>query len=468
MIDYAVEYYHEYYDIGGTLHRVELLLLEYSGGATRIEKSDAIPVRMRHTGSKTDFENTIIQGQELVFSFNVSRTDVDTFDTLFESDYKDYKVRYYVGGVLEFEGYVKPENLSKEFSKDPPYVRITLSATDALADLKNVPFGNGEVINDTLTILAILKEALTPTGIEFDFQIQLGTYENDYQASTDCALKEAYIDTRRFFEWKTGKRKFMSCWEVIEAVLKDFNVKFKQRKEKYQITCHHEGNGHHYLFDWATLTEQSRTTVTNTLDLTGYKYDPIIEQQKVRPLKTAEITFRNKDLGGNVTGMDLDDWNNAAIWTIDFSVGSAVAAGVITLSSDDNTYDEYIETANFNVAKVTENDFLKITFDHILFSHTSPFPLKAPKVKITITRPDATTEDVFFVIKENWASYESPLFKALKVVTTGNYSVKLSFKQVVGPTQWTTASFKLKMFRISKIINLSEGEVSSGVVYDEY
>lgn len=468
---HVLEYYHEYYDIGGALNKIELLQDGYSGGFTRIEEAAERPVRMRHTGSKIDFEKTIIQGQELIFSFHAARADVDTFDTLFESDYKDYKVRYYIGGVLEFEGYVKPENLSKQFSKDPPYVQITLSATDALADLKNVDFGNGVVINDTMTILEILKEALTPTGILFDFRVQLGTYESNYMASTDCALEEMQVDARRFFEWKTGKREFLSCWQVIEAVLKDFNVKFKQLKGKYQITCHHEGNSREFLYDWTTLTASSASpySKTNILDLANYKYDPIIEQQKVRPLKAAGIVFKNKDLGGNVTGMDLDDWANDPPWKIDFSNGSAVAAGVVTLNSDDNTYDDFIETAVFNVTvPATGEKFLKITFDHILFAHTSPNPLKSPKIKITITRPDVTTEDTFVVINPVWESYESPIFKTLKVIATGNYSVRLSFEQAAGPTQWTTASFKLKTFRISTVISSSEGEILADVVFDEY
>ena len=91
---YVLLYFHEYYDIGGTLHRVEILEKDYSGGSTRIEFSAKSPVRLRHFALESGFEEPIIQGQELVFAFRCNRADIDTFDALFESAYKDHKVKY--------------------------------------------------------------------------------------------------------------------------------------------------------------------------------------------------------------------------------------------------------------------------------------------------------------------------------------------------------------------------------------
>ncbi len=465
MANYGKIYYHEYYDIGNALHRIEILEKDYTGDSELITTSSGDPVTHRHIGSKDEIK--IIQGSELVFNFLCFKNDFDKYDSFFEADYKDYKIKYYVSAELVFEGYPKPENLTKEYKREQYF--ISLSATDALADLKNIDFGDGSIINDKLTILKILQHALTPIGIELDFQVQLGAYEKDYMASTECALKEISVDTRRFFEWKTGKREVMSCHEVIEAILKDFNVTLKQHKGKYQITNFHELDSYQFLYDWSTLTQQSRTATDNIIDLANRRFEPTAELQKINPLKTAGIIFKNKDLGGNVTGMDLDDLGNDPPWEIDFSNGYSITDNVVTLNSDDNTYDDFIETAAFNVAVPGSGEkFLKITFDHILFAHTSPNPLKAPLIKITITRPDSSTEDTYFNCREYWESYESPIYKTLKVIATGNYSVRLSFKQVAGPSQWTTASFKLKMFRISTVINSSEGELLGDVVFDEY
>ena len=465
---YEVEYYHQYYDLGGLLNRIEILSDGFSDTVKTIQYAGGEPVVIRHAGgSKDDFHKTIIQGQELEFLFYCTREDIAEFDALFESNYKDYKIRYYLDDVLEFDGYLKPENLSREYSKNPPYIGINLSATDALADLHDIDFGNGDTISDRESIIEILKEALSPLGIDLNFKIQLGTYESTYMASTDCALEFTEIDCRRFYDWSSGNVEFMSCWDVIEAILKDFTVTLKQYKGYYQITNHKELDSYAFIFDWATLTEQSRTETDNIINLNNYHFKTDIEQQKIRPVNTTKITFRNKDMGGDVTGMDLSDWGNAAVWTIDFSDGHAEAAGVVTLSSDDSTYDEYVQTANFSVTQVTDNDYLKITFNHILDSHTSADPLKSPLIKITVTRPDATTKDLYFVIKSFWQAYESTVHDSLKVIATGNYSVKLSFLQVDGPARWITADFKLKDFAISKIVNSDEAEEGSAVTYDQ-
>ena len=471
---YGVEYYHEYYDIGGSIkHEVEIMLDGYGGGKTIIANANDHPVYLRHVGSQSKFEETIIQGLELTFSFPVPRADITTFDSIFESDYKDYKIRYTVDGTVEFEGYIKPENLMKSYIKNPPTITITLSATDALADLKDIEFLSGSVpINETTTILQILKYALTPIGIELNFQIQLGTYESNYMASTECALEVVRLDTRRFFKNEVGRMTYMSCWEVIETVLKDWNVTFKQNKGVYQITCPFELDSRQFLYDWDTLTASSASpfSTSNVVDITAYEFGPIINQQKIRPLSSIGITFLNKDLGGNVTGLDLDDWGNAPPWTIDFSDGFAVAAGVVTLSSDDNTYADYIELAAFAVSDVAGLDeYLKITFDHILNAHTSADPLKSPIVKITITRPDASTTETYINIEEHWSSYESTMSETFKVVATGNYLIRFDFEQTRGaPWLWTTAEFKIKNFMITKIANIAEGEDISNVIMDEY
>lgn len=458
---YGLLYWHEYNNRAGKRERVEILLKDYEGADSCIESSGADPVILKHTGERDTFDTSVIQGQELIFTFLVKPTDGTKYDVLFESEYKDYQIKYYVDEILKFQGWIKPENLTRQYFGDKYF--ITLSATDAIGDLKKIDFRDSDaIINGKYTLLEILKYALTLTDIELDFKIQLGSYETTYMNANECALEKIVSDTRRYLE--NGNP--IDAYSVIEKVLKIFNLKLKQYNGYYQITNYHELNSYEFEFDWSTLTQQSRIATDNIIDLSGYDYEFNSDLIKIRPLKEIDITFRNKDLGGDVTGMDLTDWSNGSIWTIDFSNGYSVASGVVTLNSDDNTYDDSIETAEFSVTKVTEDDYLKITFDHLLSAYTSSDPLKSPLIKITITRPDATTADVYFNIKEFWQSYESTMHQSLKVIATGNYKITLSFKQSAGPSQWTTASFKIKDFAVSKIINADETENES-VVYDE-
>jgi hypothetical protein len=465
---YGIEYDFAFYDIEGTYHELELLLDGYSSGSTSIDYvGHPVPTRLRHKSTKTEIEKTIIQGQEFVFSFLTHRDDSDTFDSVFESDYKDYKIKYYVNSVLTFEGYVKSENLVKEYSKNPPYMKITLSATDALADLKEIEFGDGVILSERLSILDVLKEALSPTGLDLDFRVQLGTYESTYMTSTDCALEDINVDTRRFFKNEQGRVVYKSCWEVIEIVLKDFNVKLKQFEGKYQITNQHEKDSYEFAYDWATLTEQSRTATTNVLDVSAYKFGDRIDQQKIRPVKTVGVTFRNKDMGGDVTGFDLDDWDNGSVWTIDFSDGyTDDQAGTVTLNSDDDTYDDYIQTANFSVTKVTDNDYIKVTFDHYLSAIVIPGLEDAPLIKVELIRPDSSSDFHYISAEEYWQSYESGVTLMYRVTESGNHSMKLSFEQTIGFRGWTTASFQIKQFRITGIINPLEVDDMEDVTFD--
>ena len=128
---YEVEYYCDFYNLGNIPYRVDILSDGFSGSPSAIENPAAQPIVQRHNGiGKNDYDNTIIQGQELQFNFYVARADIAEFDALFESEYKDYKVRLYSNygesvQELEFEGYLKPENLSREFTQNPPQVLIS-------------------------------------------------------------------------------------------------------------------------------------------------------------------------------------------------------------------------------------------------------------------------------------------------------------------------------------------------------
>ena len=463
---YGSKYYGEFYDREDNLYKVDLQKDGYGGAATRIVQMGATPCTMSHRGSRD--KDVIIQGTNLIFNFY--ELSGDDYSDLFTSSYKDYKIIYTKAGSKIFEGYIKPENLSKQHFKTKKL--ISLPATDALADLKNIDFTDS--INATIssreTILQILKYALDKTGIELNFHIQLGTYEETYMVASECAIKEIEVDCRRFLKQDGDKTEIMSCHEVIETVLKDYNVTLKQCNGKYYITNHFEEDSYYFEYLWSDLSIiGSRTATDNIVNLNTYKFKPTAEIQQIEPLNKVKINHRNKDLGGDVTGMDLTDWSNGAVWTIDFSNSYTSASGVVTLKSNNNAYDEFIETATFNVSDTAGVDeYLKITFDHILDAHTSPDPLKAPVIKLTITRPDATTEDTYFVIEKNWNSYESPISKSLQVISTGNYEVKLSFLQAAGPTQWTTAEFKIKNFLISKVINNEEGEALSSITFDQY
>ncbi|MEA3431318.1 MAG: hypothetical protein U9R01_01380, partial [candidate division WOR-3 bacterium] len=103
---YSEKYYHEYYDRGNYLNRVELHKLDYTGDISKIKSSFGTPVSIRHTGDLKSFDNDVIQGREMVFNFFCHKADFDRYDEIFESEYKDWLIKWYVSGIQKFEGYV--------------------------------------------------------------------------------------------------------------------------------------------------------------------------------------------------------------------------------------------------------------------------------------------------------------------------------------------------------------------------
>jgi len=184
---YGLEFFYEYRNFHSTqLHRVEFLKKAYMFAYFEITKGQSPPVTLTHTGEgKDDWEETIIQGQSLSFKFYINQNDIDDIEPIFESEYHDYLIKYFIDGELEFIGWLQPENLSKNFSTNEPNVAISITAYDGLTDLEDEDFlepateylEGGKAYTGRVTILEILKTVLSRTGIPLDFSIQLNTWE---------------------------------------------------------------------------------------------------------------------------------------------------------------------------------------------------------------------------------------------------------------------------------------------------
>lgn len=221
MSTYGIQFRYSCNDIANVNHRIEFLYKDYVGAITSIQKGGSNPIKFGHRGNgKENVPNEIILGQTVAFEFNVLNTEVDTFDAIFESYYYDYKLKYYINNQLEFEGYIQPENLNKEYSKNPPYVNIKITANDALMDLKDVQYrGDAESIyRGKMTMLQHLKNALAHTGIELDIAVQLNTwhYSVPLEASSDGADLIEVLGTEAEMLWPFGRAILTEDGKLIE------------------------------------------------------------------------------------------------------------------------------------------------------------------------------------------------------------------------------------------------------------
>jgi hypothetical protein len=184
--EFGVLFYHEFRNFTETeIHRVELLKKGYTGDIFEIKYSTN-PVTLGHVGTgKDEWENEVIQAQSVTFDFVIPQSDEGIYNSLiFESDFHEIQLKYTIDGATEFIGWVQPENLSKNYSRNSPNLQISITAYDGLVDLKDFEFVND--IDDSfddaseysgrIMLLEILKTALSRTGIPLNFAIELNTY----------------------------------------------------------------------------------------------------------------------------------------------------------------------------------------------------------------------------------------------------------------------------------------------------
>jgi hypothetical protein len=442
----------QFYDINENLFKIKIYRPDHPADPEyTIKYSDGRQaLTLNHGGGgKDSFENTVIQGQELLYNFYVPRSDVSYIEYLLESKYKDYVViLYQVQEEAEdeiFRGYLKPENLVKRYEQNPPYIEIQLSATDSLVELDYMEFKDSDdslIISDSLTALQIIKKCLEkieyPTSLgNLDFKIQLGTYESSESAlmsSDECALDKITVDTHAFIEGEVEEEKTISCYQVIERLLKPFNVFFRQEKGYYVISNPHELDSYEFVFDWATLTQQSRTATTNLKDISSNYFIPYIEQQKIHPLKYGFVTHRNYIIAEELLSNDWNDWTGENWESSEIDDDGDLVVGYTNVHCDTDPDPVIYPSSAFAVAMGQTTDYLVFRFTYIL-TGWAPYSGSGRKGslnwKIEIQGPDGVWRDPTYVeILINQLNYAIEVISSFsypyRVTKSGNYNVRLS------------------------------------------
>lgn len=466
---YTEKYYFRFDDIHGNSHNISIYQDDYSGSPIAIPFGDSDPLNLNYNGADKDkWETTHIFPVELVFSFYIPAADLSEFEDLFNAAYKEYKVIYTQesSNDIKFIGFVKPENLTRIYDKEQQNFNINISCTDVLSDLKSIPWTDSDerIIIGKISLLQAIKYALAKTNIELDFRIKIETFP--IGGTWYNALSECFIDSRRFLD---DNGLAMSCWDVIVNILKPFNARLKQVDGYYSIiktrTVYTDTD---YIYLWDTLEfvmgDSFNTVKVPTLFAAG------IEHQKVRPIKEIQTIFRNKDFGGDVAAFDIMD---SGKWTSSFNSISDI--GEEFLLTDTGSWaagtDEIITTDSFNVSKVTEEDYLKINFEHrgqLVRDSATPVPnYNIPyKVHVYIQRNGGTWEYVGLGTGNNKTAYfSSPITPILKIKNSSvDYRIRIAFYPL--STSWTYAIFNIKNITVNRLTNTTNPEEDRVAVLD--
>lgn len=170
----------------------------------------------------SDSKNEFILGYECSITYEFTSNVGDPKPELFfEADERRYQVKVYKNDVLNYIGYIKPDNCSYDFKYEP--YTVTLVAVDGFAFAKatnlNVYDGSGLLDYTKISIFDILMTR----GLYqiFDTTIPLNVVNTLYPSNmADLPLfNGAYIHIDAFYDFITGPQ---SIWDVMEKLCKTF------------------------------------------------------------------------------------------------------------------------------------------------------------------------------------------------------------------------------------------------------
>lgn len=153
-----------------------------------------------------------------------------------------YKVEVAVNAESEiiYTGWLSLSDLGQTFQPDPNV--LTLTATDGIAFLKNVPLSDdkGRYLQGPHPLIKYIAWALQRTGIELDIWIQMNLLEVNsiYDYPEYHFYNTVFLDAQTF-EDEVGTLE--NCYTVLEKILGEF-CELSQQKNKWFIKSIDEAN----------------------------------------------------------------------------------------------------------------------------------------------------------------------------------------------------------------------------------
>lgn len=433
----------------------------YAGGTTPIEQFPKEPLRVRNRGNK-EFSIGSVIGTEIEFSFWITPSDGALYDDLFTSVRKQFLIEVEKDGALYFAGFMKTENMNKPVI-DYRYT-VKLSATDGLAELKNISFRTptGDNYTDRVSILTNIKRALDFTGHQLDIKVKLGTYESatvPLMTSVECALDKCSMSSQRFYKTEDGILKPVNCNQVLTDLIGVFNCSIMQLNGEWYIYNNVEVNSFLFTFDWATLTQQSRIAHNNSIAIDLYNFKSVGQLSYRPPLSEINITFENKyitlnlitngDFSSGVTGWANGTGVNA--WD-----GFGVAVGELEVSIIANLDDDKTFISNtFPVVQVSTSD--KIVLEVRTITDSS-FPYPALIHAVVTNTTGGSVKIPLGYISNGWQIHKPAVNP--EIIGSGDYTV-----EIVIEADSVISSLAMRIDDISLYVDYGASDVTTDKIY---
>ena len=208
-MSYKIKYILSFNSDRGNSYELHILQKGYEGDSV-VKKLGATPVLAIEEGDGA------IKGSSLAFAI---QADVEgELRQLYTTNNKEFKVQLYRNSVLYWQGYLLPELYSESYI-DPPY-DVTVTASDQLAVLKNVPYaqdGGNKSLLDIITY--ILSHTLL--NLKIIQHVNLTLHGNGE------FLSGAYVSTEGYYG--------QSCYDVLNNILLSCNACIQQINNEWVI-----------------------------------------------------------------------------------------------------------------------------------------------------------------------------------------------------------------------------------------
>ncbi len=301
---YVEKYFTKWVDSESKEHEIKLLNDGASAGTTALEIQSLTPYEYFVRGSKTSQIEDQVFGREMLFDFIIPSTNLAAIEAIIDSDYKQWRMDHYLASSLDGTFWLQADNFSRNYIKNGDYYEISLSGVDGLGNVKNVEYVNasdGSQYTDRVSLIETIKRCLEHIGLELDFRVQLNTWctNDSLMLVDDCSLDKVDSDSRRFAKEKDGRATNTDCYEVISELLEPYNCYLMQSEGFYWIIDPQEVNSHYYPIAWSDLAVLPRVSNDLRVELTTDHFENLGEAQRIRPIATIGVTFRDRNVRDN-------------------------------------------------------------------------------------------------------------------------------------------------------------------------
>jgi hypothetical protein len=298
---YGLKYTIPFKDVDNNANLVSIYQDGFVATSTELIATDIPAVHKYEREDNEDILSPIMSSTLTISFYSTENTDFRNFFSY--SDREFYVVHEFAGNIV-FKGYLLNDIVGEPF-QDPPYP-VVLTATDALAQLKEVALTGPSVDTDLGTLVF---QQLNSLGLAMDFEICNDLYEGLVMDNTKSIFSQDN-DENLLVQAGTFDALGLNAFQFLEEVCRTFGWVLFQSNDKWIIQrpiARNISSTVIYLYDFFTgeLTSSTNNPMTleTVADQTGVNTDwvPVEADQLLqyqRPIK--KLTVTQGDLGQSI------------------------------------------------------------------------------------------------------------------------------------------------------------------------